>query len=60
MITVEEIVSGLRARGFRELGGSDVFRILRGRDDSCIKVYYNDYENKDYIIVRESVKGYNE
>jgi hypothetical protein len=58
MITVQKVVEGLIKEGYKELGGSDVFRILRGIKGDCIKVYYNDYDKKDFIIVRESVEGY--
>jgi len=56
--TVQTVVDGLLEHGYREVGGSDVFRILRHHITSqVIKVYYNDYEEKDYIIVRESIEG---
>jgi len=60
MITVQTVVDGLIKEGYLELGGSDVFRILRGIEGDCIKVYYNDYEEKDFIIVRESIEGFDE
>ena len=60
MITVQRVVDGLIKEGYKEIGGSEVFRILRGIKNDCIKVYYNDYDTKDFIIVRESVEGYNE
>jgi len=61
MITVEQVVFGLVSQGFRERGGSDVWRVLMHPiTHQEIKVYYNDYKTKDYIIVRESVEEYNE
>jgi hypothetical protein len=58
MITVQTVVTGLIQLGYTDIGGSEVFRILRGMNGQCIKVYYNDYESCDYIIVRESVEDY--
>jgi hypothetical protein len=61
MITVQEVVYLLLPQGYRELGGSDVFRILRHyKTGQCIKVYYNNYDTKDYVIIRESVENYND
>lgn len=61
MITVQTVVDGLLKQGYVELGGSDVFRILRcNRTQQCIKVYYNDYDEKDFVIVRESFEGYDD
>ncbi len=61
MITVQEVLEGLIKQGYKELGGSDVFRILRHSiNHRCIKIYYDDYEEKNYIIVRESIEGYND
>lgn len=57
MITVEEVAQGLVKQGYRQCGGSDVWRILTHpvRHDT-IKVFYNDYKNPQFIIVRESVE----
>jgi hypothetical protein len=57
MITVQTVVEGLIKQGYKELGGSDVFRILRGIKGDCVKVYYTDYDKKDLIVVRESIEG---
>ena len=55
--TVETIVQGLITQGYKEVGGSDVFRILKDpKDNQVIKVFYNHYDNPDYIIVRESIE----
>ena len=55
---LELVVTGLINQGYFDVGGSNVFRILRHMQTGQeIKVYYNDYEEKDYIIVRESVEG---
>ena len=57
MITVQEVVDALKKQGYRELGGSDVWRYLEHFPSSQhIKVYYNDYNTKDYVIVRESCR----
>ena len=59
MITVEEVVQGLVSQGFKEVGGSDVFRILiHPIKHNEVKVFYRDYELKTSIIVRESVEEY--
>lgn len=52
---VELIVRGLVSQGYVEVGGSDVFRILvEPTTGQHIKVFYNDYDSKDWVIVRES------
>jgi len=56
-ITVETVVQGLLTQGYKEVGGSDVFRILKRADGQCIKVFYDDYDTKANIIVRESVEA---
>jgi hypothetical protein len=58
MITVQTVVTGLICCGYTEIGGSEVFRILRGMNGQCVKVYYDDYDNPSHVIVRESVEGY--
>ena len=55
-IAVDVVVKGLITQGYKEVGGSDVFRILRRKDGQQIKVYYNNYKTKTHIIVRESVE----
>ena len=51
--TVDEVVKGLVTQGYRVTGGSDVWRSLyKGR--ITIKVYYNDYDKRERIIIRES------
>ena len=57
MITVETIVQALIRQGYKSKGGSDVFRILFRENGQHIKVYYNDYKNPSYVIVRESIEG---
>jgi hypothetical protein len=54
LLTIQTVVDGLINQGYREVGGSDVFRILR-HPITCveIKVYYNDYVEQDIIIIRE-------
>ena len=56
-ITVDTVVKGLLTQGYHEVGGSDVFRILKRSDGQQIKVFYDDYDKKANIIVRESVEG---
>lgn len=55
-ITVETVVKALVTQGYKEVGGSDIFRILERSDGQNIKVYYNNYKHKSYVIVRESVE----
>lgn len=58
MDLLQTIVNGLLTQDYKEVGGSSVFRILRHKNTAqLIKVYYNDYDEKDYVIVRESVEG---
>ena len=57
-ITVDIVVKALVKQGYREKGGSDVFRILERADGQNIKVYYNNYKEPTHIIVRESVEPY--
>jgi len=56
-ITVETVVKGLLTQGYKEVGGSDVFRILRRDDGQQVKVFHDDYNTKVNIIVRESVEA---
>lgn len=59
--TIEMIVQGLITQGYKNFGGSDVFRILINEKTSQkIKVFYDDYDFPANIIIRESVDGYNE
>jgi hypothetical protein len=52
---VAVIVAGLLTQGYVDKGGSDVFRILvHPKTGQHIKVYYNDYGSKDWVVVRES------
>jgi len=53
MIKLQTIVNGLIKEGYKELGGSDVFRMLTGPFGESIKVYYDDYKELNYIIVRQ-------
>lgn len=54
------MVIGLVANGWKECGGSGVFRILRDKEGNCIKVYLKSaepgksYINPDCIITRVS------
>jgi len=58
MDILQTIVDGLLTQGYKEVGGSDVFRMVRHlKTGQLIKIYYNDYDEKDYVIVRESVEG---
>ena len=59
--TVEMVVLGLINQGYSDHGGSDVFRILRHKiTNQCIKIFYDNYDNPNHIIIRESIEGYNE
>ena len=60
MITVQAIVDGLIKQGYKEIGGSDVFRILIGIKRNYVKVYYDDYDAKNFIIIREFERGYDD
>ena len=58
---VEMVVLGLISQGYFDYGGSDVFRILRHKiTNQCIKVFYDNYDNPNHIIIGESIEGYNE
>lgn len=55
-----DIITGLKTQGYSESGGSDVFRVLlRDSDNACIKVFYKEYNDKDFMsmIVRYSYEG---
>jgi hypothetical protein len=59
--TVEVVVQGLMVQGYKDFGGSNVFRILvNDKTGRRIKVFYDNYENPNHIIIRESVEGYSE
>lgn len=61
MPTVEMIVQVLLTEDYKEVGGSDVFRILvHNKTKQILKIFYNDYDNQTEIIIKESVPGYNE
>lgn len=51
---LEDTVEGLRKRGFMMSGGSDVFRLLHDKDDNCLKVFLNNYQDPTHIVVRYS------
>lgn len=54
-LTVQTVVDGLLKQGYCEVGGSHIFRILKQQITGVeIKVYYNDYIEKDFIIIREA------
>jgi hypothetical protein len=56
--TVDMVVTGLLAQGYLDYGGSSVFRLLvHKKTHQVIKVYYDNYEDPNYIVVRESVEG---
>ena len=56
--TVEMVVQGLLTQGYRDYGGSDVFRLLvNSRTQQVIKVFYNDYDNPTHIVIRESIEA---
>jgi len=58
--TVDMVVKGLLTQGYIEHGGSDVFRILVDlKDNQVIKIYYDDYDEPHYIIIRESIEAHN-
>jgi hypothetical protein len=54
--TIEIVVQGLISQGYSERGGSDVFRILTAPDGGTIKVFYDDYDKPNHIIIRESIE----
>ena len=54
MIKLQTIVNGLIKEGYKELGGSDVFRMLTGPFGESIKVYYDDYMEVNGRFVRSS------
>lgn len=57
--TVEMVVKGLLTQGYKECGGSDVFRILKDpSDNQQIKVFYDNYDEPRHIIIRESVEAH--
>lgn len=56
--TVDMVVKGLLTQGYKEIGGSDVFRILTNPNDrQVIKVFYNDYDDPTEIYIRESISS---
>ena len=58
MIKLQTVVNGLEKEGYKDVGGSGVFRILIGRTNNCVKVYYDNYEEPNHIIIREYYRGY--
>ena len=57
-LTIDLVVNGLKSQGYTDKGGSEVWRLLEDKKtQQQIKVYYNNYEKADYIVIRESVEG---
>ena len=57
--TVDMVVKGLLTQGYIEHGGSDVFRILKDpSDNQVIKVFYDNYDEPNHIIIRESIEAH--
>ena len=57
--TVDMVVNGLLTQGYKDFGGSEVFRILvNPKTHQAIKVFYNDYTEPTHIIIRESVEAH--
>ena len=55
-ITVEIIAKGLITQGYTEMGGSEVYRLFRKTDGKMgeeVKIYYDNYDEPSYIIVRD-------
>jgi hypothetical protein len=50
---VDTVVKGLITQGYKELGGSKVFRLLK-KGNKVIKVFYDNYEKPNHIIIRET------
>jgi hypothetical protein len=54
--TVDIVVNGLLMYGYKDFGGSDVFRVLSNtQTGQVIKVFYDDYDNPSEIIIKESI-----
>ena len=59
--TVETVVQGLITQGYKDYGGSDVFRLLvNDKTHQVIKVFYNNYTEPTHIIIRESIEAHEE
>jgi len=57
--TVETVVQGLITQGYKNYGGSDVFRLLiNPKNNQVIKVFYNNYQNPTHIVIRESIEAH--
>jgi hypothetical protein len=55
---LQNTVEGLTRRGYREWGGSDVFRIMKNDSNkTTIKIFLNNYEDPTHIILRFSDIG---
>jgi hypothetical protein len=50
---LDEVCIGLQTTGYREHGGSKLFRLL-SKNKTSIKVFLNNYTEPSYIIVRYS------
>jgi hypothetical protein len=55
LILLSAVVEGLEAKGYKQQGGSGVYRILEN-DDQGIKVFFNNYKNPTHIITKISYK----
>jgi len=55
-ITVDIVAKGLVSQGYDEMGGSEVYRLLRKTGDyanGVVKIFYDNYNNPRYIIVKD-------
>lgn len=56
---LQDTVEGLSRRGYKEIGRSEVFRIMRqDYDKTTIKLFLDNYDDPNYIVVRFSDLGY--
>ncbi len=54
---LQDIVEGLTRRGYKELGGSDVFRIMNNDyHKTTIKLFLDNYDTPSHIVTRFSYR----
>lgn len=51
---LDDTVEGLYHQGYKCVGGSDVWRLLRNRSGNEVKVFLNNYIRPTHIVVRHS------
>jgi len=50
---LQDTVEGLVRRDYKELGGSDVFRIMSDNENQAVlKLFLDNYDDPSYIIMR--------